>query len=135
MRWVSTSSNVSSRRRRWSGKAMRSRSPRGSSTPTSRPTRKAPVSSPWLRGKGGMGVFAVFAITLAAVYVIEAFTYPNPIVRIVLRSVPVLPIAIWTLWFDRARPFERQGPAIRQIGRVALLVVAVTFAVAVLGIG
>ena len=82
-----------------------------------------------------MGVFAVFAITLAAVYVIEAFTYPNPIVRIVLRSVPVLPIAIWTLWFDRSRPFKRRRPGIRLAGRVALLLVVMAVAIAVLGIG
>ena len=82
-----------------------------------------------------MGVFAVFAITLAAVYVIEAFTYPNPIVRILLRSVPVIPIAIWTLWFDRARPFKGLPTAFRLAGRVALLVVVMAFVVALLGIG
>ena len=114
---------------------MRSRSPRGSSTPTSRPTRQGPVSFTRLRGKVGLGVFAVFAITLAAVYVIEAFTYPNPIIRIVLRSTPVLPIAIWTLWFDRARPFKGQPTAFRLAGRVALLVVVMAFVVALLGIG
>ena len=114
---------------------MRSRSPRGSSTPTSRPTRQGRVSFPRLRGKAGMVVFAVFAITLAAVYVIEAFTYPNPIVRIVLRSVPVVPVAIWTLWFDRSRPFEPQLPMIRVTFRILLFVLVMVFAIAVLGIG
>jgi uncharacterized iron-regulated membrane protein len=56
-------------------------------------------------------------------------------VRIVLRSLPVLPLAIWTLWFDRSRPFERWAPAIRRAGRVALLLVVMAFAVALLGLG
>jgi hypothetical protein len=53
----------------------------------------------------------------------------------VLRSLPVLPVAIWTLWFDRSRPFERHAPAIRWAGRAALLLVVMAFAVALLGIG
>ena len=106
---------------------MRSKSPRGSSTPTSRLTSR--LHGPLLLA------IAVVLIPLAGFYVIEAFIAPNPLVRIVLRSLPVLPVAIWTLWFDRSRPFERQGPAIRLIGRVALLLVAMTFAIAVLGIG
>jgi hypothetical protein len=52
----------------------------------------------------------------------------------VLRSAPVLPVAIWTLWFDRSRPFERRPPAVRLTGRLALLVLVMLFAVAVLGI-
>ena len=102
---------------------MRSRSPRGSSTPTSR--RISRLHGPLL----------VVLIPVAGFYVIEAFIAPSPLLRIVLRSLPVLPVAIWTLWFDRSRPFERQEPAIRQGGRVALLLVVMTFAVAVLGIG
>jgi len=82
-----------------------------------------------------MGVVAVFAIPLAALYVIEAFIVPNPLARIVLRSLPVLPVAIWTLWFDRSRPLESRAPAIRRAGRVALLLLVMAFAVALLGIG
>jgi hypothetical protein len=67
--------------------------------------------------------------------VIEAFTAPSPLLRIVLRSLPVLPLAIWTLWFDRSRPFERQSFAIRLSGRLALLVVVMAFATALLGFG
>ena len=106
---------------------MRSRSPRGSSTPTSRPT--SGLYRP-LR----VAIVVIF-IALAGFYVIAAFAMPDPIVRIVLRSIPVLPVAIWTLWFDRARPFKRQPPAFRLAGRVALLVVVMAFAVALLGIG
>ena len=72
---------------------------------------------------------------VAAVYVIEAFTAPSPLLRIVLRCVPVLPVAIWLLWFDRSRPFERRTVAIRWTGRLALLVVVMAFAVALLGLG
>jgi hypothetical protein len=106
---------------------MRSKSRRGSSTPTSRPTSR-------LHGPLLLAVVVVL-IPLTGFYVIEAFTFPSPIVRIVLRSVPVLPVAVWTLWFDRARPFRRQPPAFRLAGRVALLLVVMAFAVALLGIG
>src|ERR1700737_1702904 len=127
MRLVSTSSNVSSRRRRWSGRVMRNRSPRGSSTRTSRLTSRP-------RGPLLIAVVVVL-IALAGFYVIEAFIAPNPLLRIVLRSLPVLPVAIWTLWFDRSRPFKRRRPGIRLAGRVALLLVVVAFALAGLGIG
>ncbi|HKV32480.1 MAG TPA: hypothetical protein VJT14_15860 [Candidatus Dormibacteraeota bacterium] len=106
---------------------MRSRSPRGSSTLTSRLTS-------WLHGPLLIALVAVLVV-LAGFYVIEAFIATSPLLRIVLRSVPVLPVAIWTLWFDRSRPFERQAPAIRWAGRVSLLLVVMAFAVALLGIG
>ena len=106
---------------------MRSRSPRGSSTPTSRLISR-------LHGPLLIAVVVVL-IPLAGFYVIEAFVASDPLVRIGLRSLPVLPVAIWTLWFDRSRPFERQPPAIRCGGRVALLLVVMAFAVTVLGIG
>jgi hypothetical protein len=106
---------------------MRSRSPRGSSTPTSRLTSR-------LHGPLLIAVVVVL-IVLAGFYVIEAFIAPNPLVRIVLRSLPVLPVAIWTLWYEKSRPFERQRPMIRVASRILLLVVVMAFAVAVLGIG
>ncbi len=106
---------------------MRSKSLRGSSTPTSRLTSR-------LHGPVLFAV-VVILIALAGFYVIAAFVAPSPIVRIVLRTVPVLPVAIWTLWFDRSRPFRRQRPAIRLAGRVALLLVVMAFAVVLLGIG
>jgi hypothetical protein len=106
---------------------MRSRSAPGSSTPTSRRTSR--IHGPLLLP------VAVVLIALAGFYVIEAFVAPSPLVRIVLRSLPVLPVAIWTLWFDRSRPFERQIPAIRIVARVALLVLVMSFAVALLGLG
>jgi hypothetical protein len=106
---------------------MRSRSPRGSSTPTSRLTSR-------LHGPLLIAVVVVL-IVLTGFYVIEAFIAASPLLRIALRSLPVLPVAIWTLWFDRSRPFERQMPAIRRAGRVALLVVVMAFAVALLGLG
>jgi hypothetical protein len=72
---------------------------------------------------------------VAGFYVIEAFIAPSPLVRIVLRSLPVLPVAIWTLWYEKSRPFERQRPLIRVAGRILLLALVMAFAVAVLGIG
>ena len=104
---------------------MRSRSRAGSSTPTSKPTETR---------RDPRFVFLVaILIPVAGVYVIEAFTAPSPLLRIVLRSLPVLPIAIWTLWFDRSRPFRRQPPAIRLSVRLVLLVLVLAFAVAILG--
>jgi hypothetical protein len=106
---------------------MRSRSAAGNSTPTSKRTER-------LRDPRFF-VFIAVLIPVAAVYVIKAFTAPSPVLRIVLRTVPVLPVAIWTLWFDRSRPFERRPPRIRLSGRLALLVLVMAFAVALLGFG
>jgi len=106
---------------------MRSRSPRGSSTRTSRLTSR-------LHGPLLFAV-AVVLIPLAAFYVIEAFIAPNPQVRIGLRSLPVLPLAIWTLWYDKSRPFERAQPMIRVAGRILLLVLVMAFAIVLLGVG
>ena len=82
-----------------------------------------------------MGALAIATIALAAFYVIEAFTAPNPLVRVGLRSLPVLPVAIWTLWYEKSRPFERQSLTVRVAGRVLLLALVMAFAVAILGIG
>jgi hypothetical protein len=106
---------------------MRSRSPRGSSTRTSRLTSRLP--RPLLLA------IVVVLIPLAGFYVIEAFTASNPLVRIVLRSLPVFPVAVWTLWFDSSRPLERQPPVLRRAGRVVLLLVVMALAVGLLGIG
>lgn len=106
---------------------MRSRSAAGNSTPTSRRTEL-------IRDPRALILLAIL-LPFAAIYVIVAFTAPNPILRIVLRSAPVLPVAVWTLWFDRSRPFERRPPTIRLSGRLVLLVLIMAFAVAVLGIG
>lgn len=106
---------------------MRSRSPRGSSTLTSRLTSR--LHRPLLIA------VVVVLMALAGFYVIEAFIAANPLVRIVLRSLPVLPVAIWTLWYDKSRPFVRQRPMIRLAGRILLLLLVMTFAVAILGIG
>ena len=117
---------------------MRSRSPAGSSRPTSKRTdqlRNPRFIPPPFPHRRRLFVLAAILLPLAGVYVIEAFTAPNPIVRIVLRSVPILPVAIWTLWFDRARPFEQRPPAFRLSARVVLLVLVMAFAVALLGLG
>jgi len=55
--------------------------------------------------------------------------------RVTLRTVPVLPLAIWTLWFDAARPFNTVARPVRIAGRVVLLLAVMTLALLVLGIG
>jgi hypothetical protein len=106
---------------------MRSRSAAGSSTPTSKRTER-------LRSPRFLLLVAIL-VPIAGVYVIEAFIAPSPLLRIVLRSLPVLPVAIWTLWVDRSRPFQRRPAAIRLSGRLVLLLLVMAFAVAILGIG
>jgi hypothetical protein len=106
---------------------MRSRSAPGNSTRTSKLTDR-------LHGRLLIAI-AVILIPIAGFYVIEAFIAPSPLVRIVLRSLPVLPVAIWTLWYEKSRPFERRRPMIRVVSRILLLVLVMAFAIAVLGIG
>jgi hypothetical protein len=106
---------------------MRSRSARGSSTPTSKLTDR-------LHGPVVLAVVLIL-IAVAGFYVIQAFFAPSPVVRIVLRTIPVLPVAIWALWYEKSRPFERRRPVVRTVGRILLLVLVMAFAVAVLGIG
>jgi len=106
---------------------MRSRSAPGSSTPTSRLTDR-------IRGPH-LALLVAVLIPIAGFYVIEAFVAANPLLRIVLRSLPVLPVAVWTLWFDRSRPFERRPAWLRLGARVILLVLVMVFAVALLGFG
>lgn len=78
-----------------------------------------------------MGVFVVVA---GGLYILYAFIGPNPLLRIVMRCLPVLPVAIWTIWFDRSRPLQRQSPLVRAGGRVLLLVVVMAFTVLLLGL-
>lgn len=82
-----------------------------------------------------MGALAVFAIPVGALYVIAAFTAPDPMLRIVLRCLPLLPLTVWTLWFDRSRPLEHRPALIRLGGRVALLLAVMAFVILVLGLG
>lgn len=106
---------------------MNGRSAPGNSTPTWRPpdALKAPRRV----------LLALLLIPLAALYVLEAFVAESPVLRIVLRTLPVLPVAFWTLWLDASRPFVRRPPAIRHGARITLLLLIMAFAVAVLGIG
>jgi hypothetical protein len=84
----------------------------------------------WARVVMGIPLF-----TLAAVYVIAAFVAPNATLRIVLRCIPFLPLAVWTLWFDRERPLQGQPPTGQAVGRIVLLLLIMTLVVALLGLG
>ena len=112
---------------------MKSRSAPGSSTPTSRPTDRLVLTSFSLPVWARVAVGALL-VAAGAVYVIAAFTAPSPVLRIALRCVPVAPVAVWTLWFDRSRPLERQRPVIRRLGRLGLLLAVMLFAIAFLGL-
>jgi hypothetical protein len=74
-------------------------------------------------------------VGVAALYVIAAFAAPSPLLRIALRCAPILPLAIWTIWFDRSRPLEHHPPMIRSAGRALLLILVMAFVIAVLGLG
>jgi hypothetical protein len=67
--------------------------------------------------------------------VIAAFTFPDPIVRIAMRCLPVFPAAVWTLWFDRSRPLQQRPVIFRLGGRIALLLAVMAVAVLILGVG
>lgn len=108
---------------------MRSRSAPGNSTPT---WKRISFFSLPLVGRGWIGPLV---IGIAAAYVIDSFIAPNPLLRIVLRCLPVLPLSVWTLWFDRSRPLENRSRLVRSAGRVVLLVVVMSFAVLLLGLG
>ena len=84
---------------------------------------------PWLTG-----ALLVAATPLAGFYVYLSFTHPNPGARILLRTLPILPLAVWTLWLDPARPFRQAAPLRRLAGRVLLLVAVMALAVGLLGV-
>jgi hypothetical protein len=79
--------------------------------------------------------YLVALAPLAAAYVYVAFFFPQPDVRIVLRSAPAVPFAIWAVFLDPRRPLRTAPPARRAVGQAVLLVVTVLFAVLVLGLG
>jgi hypothetical protein len=72
---------------------------------------------------------------VAAAYVYVAFFFPQPDVRIVLRSAPVVPFAIWAVFLDPRRPLRTAPAALRLVGQAVLLVATLLFAVLVLGLG
>jgi hypothetical protein len=82
-----------------------------------------------------MGALAIPTIAVATLYVIAAFTAADPMLRIVLRSLPFLPVTVWTLWFDRSRPLEHQPPLVRLVGRAVLLLAVMALVIVVLGLG
>ena len=77
----------------------------------------------------------VVGAVLASLYLYEAFLSPSPTLRVALRTIPILPLAIWTLWFDAARPFRAAAGPVRLVGRVFLLLAVVTLALLLLGLG
>jgi hypothetical protein len=99
-------------------------------------SRSAPGRSR-LTWKTTSGLIAAVAILtpLAALYIYQAFANPSPELRILLRTIPVAPVAVWVLWFDRSRPFESASPELKQLGRLLALATVLGFAVLVLGFG
>jgi hypothetical protein len=72
-------------------------------------------------------------VPLAVGYAELAFTLPSPVGRIVLRSLPVLPLAVWTLWLDRDRPLQGASAWRRHGGRTLSLLGIMALAVGLLG--
>lgn len=63
-----------------------------------------------------------------------AFVSPSPLLRVLLRALPVAPLAVWALWFDRSRPFEELTPGRRAASRAAAFIGVMLFAVLLLGL-
>ena len=74
-------------------------------------------------------------IAVAGAYVLYSFTAPSPMLRIVLRCAPFVPLAIWTIWLDDKRPLQAMPLPNRIAGRIALLLLVMTFVVLLLGVG
>jgi hypothetical protein len=72
---------------------------------------------------------------MAAAYIYLAFFFPQPDVRIALRTVPVVPFAIWAIYLDPRRPLRTAPAALRLVGQAVLLAATLLFAVLVLGLG
>lgn len=72
---------------------------------------------------------------LAAAYVYLAFTVPQPDLRIALRTAPIVPLAIWTVFLDGRWPLQEAPAGVRVVGRSLLLLLTVAFAALVLGLG
>ena len=81
-----------------------------------------------------MAALLACGLPIAFLYVYFSFTEPAPTVRILLRSAPILPLAIWTLWFDRQRPFQRMAPFWRTAARALTLAGIMALTVALLGV-
>jgi hypothetical protein len=106
---------------------MRSRSAPGSSTPTWRRTNRLRYAA--------VALLAPVVAVVAAFYIFESFVASSPLLRIAMRTLPVLPVAVWTLWFEPSRPFERLPSLLRTLGRLVLLLIVMAFALALLGLG
>lgn len=76
---------------------------------------------------------ALAGAVIAGVYVYASFFSAIPALRLSLRTLPVAPAAVWTLWFDGSRPFERWPPRLRMATRVGVLVAVMALALVVLG--
>jgi hypothetical protein len=72
---------------------------------------------------------------VVAWYVYESFLFPDPTVRILLRTIPVLPFAAWTIFFDPKRPLRNVSGVVGTPLRVLLLAAVMAFAALVLGLG
>ena len=78
---------------------------------------------------------ALVGAVFGSLYLYQAFFSPSPDVRVALRTIPILPLAIWTLWFDAGRPYQTAAGPVRIVGRVLLLLAVMTFALLLLGLG
>ena len=99
----------------------------GASPPTR--ARRLPGRRAWLTA-----ALVIIGLPLAVVYVDLALTFPNPAARMALRTLPVLPLAIWTLWLDGDRPFEASPRWRKHGGRLLSLLAIMALAIVLLGL-
>ncbi len=80
-------------------------------------------------------ILLVPAVPILAGYLYETFVNSNPATRIVLRTLPILPLALWVIFVDATRPLQEASFPLKAAGRMVLLAGSMTFAFVVLGLG
>ena len=64
----------------------------------------------------------------------QSFFFTDPGLRILLRTIPVLPFATWTIFFDAKRPLRKVSGVVGVCSRVLLVAATMAFAALVLGL-
>ncbi len=80
-------------------------------------------------------ILLVPAAPILAGYLYQTLVNSNPAIRIGLRTLPILPLALWVIFFDGSRPLRQASFPLRAAGRMVNLAGSMAFAFLVLGLG